>query len=198
MDVEQKIKHQQAIATEIFGIAAAHGIHDIILAGGAPRDWYFGRPASDLDFYMSNLSSDFQQVIYKECSAVDTIFEHQSGNKDQVTSMGISFGGDYECNENIMEIQEVNYKDQTVQLIEHIDMPCVLTDFVYSICQVKWTPSTGIVTTPVFDLSAKHSIIVKTGNGYANYRKYAAKIRKKFPAFKFVNKKEAFDYWLKG
>lgn len=197
MEVEQKIKQQQAIATEIFDIAAAHGIHDIILAGGAPRDWYFGRPASDLDFYMGKITTDFREEVYKHCRSIDYMYSQGDGN-DTTLNLGVSIEGDYNCNEHIVEITEADYKGQVIQLIEHTDMPCVLTDFVYSICQVKWTPSTGIVTTPVFDLSAKHSIIVKTGTGYANYRKYAAKIRKKFPAFKFVNKKEAFDYWLKG
>lgn len=53
-----------------FQVAAANNILDkieiispyAILAGGAPRDWYFGNKANDLDFYFTSSSSTLRAV----------------------------------------------------------------------------------------------------------------------------------------
>lgn len=50
MDTKLKIEKQEEVAKKVFG-RLKKLCYGAILAGGAPRDWFFGTPANDLDFY---------------------------------------------------------------------------------------------------------------------------------------------------
>lgn len=44
------IGQQKALADRVYALLSED--YDVLLAGGAPRDWYIERPANDLDFYV--------------------------------------------------------------------------------------------------------------------------------------------------
>lgn len=45
------IQEQKALADWVLGKLSPH--YSILLAGGAPRDWYFDKPGNDLDFFIA-------------------------------------------------------------------------------------------------------------------------------------------------
>lgn len=57
------IKQQQKIAKLLFDVFESMGIH-AVLAGGAPRNWHFGFPASDLDFYIELTEIDLKRFEF--------------------------------------------------------------------------------------------------------------------------------------
>ena len=190
LETALKIQKQQELATEIFDIAKTFGVDDLILAGGAPRDWYFGLPASDLDFYTSLIRPNFRDELIKHSKHFETLFK---GNSDDNLELIVSDG--YECNPAISEIYELDYKGQNIQIIEHADVKTVVPEFVFGLCQIKWTPSGGFEPSKIFELCADKKINIKTSKGYANFRKYSRKIRKKYPEFVLTTKAKAFDLW---
>tara|TARA_R100000687_G_C6439009_1_gene159537 strand:+ start:749 stop:1384 length:636 start_codon:yes stop_codon:yes gene_type:complete len=56
------IAKQKALADRVYAILGDH--YDILLAGGAPRDWHIGQEARDLDFYIFSVTpeGDFLDV----------------------------------------------------------------------------------------------------------------------------------------
>lgn len=92
---ETKIKHQKNVAKQVLEIlhhssGTSHTFKtrcpEAIIAGGAPRNWWFNKPANDLDFYikgyldtctlerLSQLSTtDCQTARHKYSEAIKTI-----------------------------------------------------------------------------------------------------------------------------
>lgn len=60
---ETVIKQQQKIAKLLFDVFESMGIN-AVLAGGAPRNWHFGFPASDLDFYIELTEIDLKRFEF--------------------------------------------------------------------------------------------------------------------------------------
>lgn len=56
------IGQQKALADRVYGLLSED--YDVLLAGGAPRDWYIERPANDLDFYVfsENPEADLAEI----------------------------------------------------------------------------------------------------------------------------------------
>ncbi len=55
------IAKQKALADRVYAML---GKFDVLLAGGAPRDWHIGRAARDLDFYVysNNPETDAKEI----------------------------------------------------------------------------------------------------------------------------------------
>ncbi len=84
-----------------------------ILAGGAPRDWYFNNPARDLDFYFTSIGSTFGAVKKQLSKLFDdvTLLMDKEGYPAGRTSM-------YKTMPFLKRIWEFTVDGIPVQLIE--------------------------------------------------------------------------------
>jgi len=100
------ITAQKLIADELLGKLNAIDPY-VILAGGGPRNWFFGNPANDLDFYLHTKDETM--------SAVDARF------KALGLEVSPMFTDDAECQYNCMKhlhrIYEGEYKGMVFQVM---------------------------------------------------------------------------------
>lgn len=156
-----------------------------ILAGGAPRDWYFNEIATDLDFYVyqqcegATLTSVGKRLRslgfeYSLCGANDIDFQMYEKNKDIKAVFNIL---------NVeFPIQIIVLKTPTFKIVDNFPM---------SICKAWYLPERGVVTTGDFNISVKTGTIFITNKIYSNTDKYVNKIISKFKdKFDFAPSKE--------
>lgn len=155
-----------------------------ILAGGAPRDWYFGNPAKDLDVFMhfrSDLSnSRVLRLLKKHISS-------------ELKPLCFSAEGlNYELNPNIQVVYEFWFEGIKAQIVL-LKKPTwgIVEEFAFNICQA-WYKNKKCNYTHDFYFAVDKKIIVKTGKLYACTQTYSDRIRKKFSDFKFVETPEDF------
>lgn len=108
MDTKLKIEKQKDVAKEVFN-SLTKMCYGAILAGGAPRDWHFGEPANDLDFYFVN-SSSYSGVTRKQLILC--------GIDDSVRQLGEPERGEYKTIEGLRRIFQLDVDGIKVQLMQ--------------------------------------------------------------------------------
>lgn len=179
----QDIDFQKKVADKV--LYAIEGFDpNCIVAGGAPRDWTLGNPASDIDLFF----------FYRENSTaweVRKLLERALGQ--EVRRLGSEeMTENYTTNPNLKSVWQVVIDGVTVQLIE-MSIPTwdVVDSFPLTICKV-WYKNGKITPTKEFEKSVDGSYIIKTDKMYANESRYLQKILAKFPDFKYYESYEDF------
>jgi len=179
------VEKQMKIADEVLSKIYPIDPHAII-AGGAPRDWYFGNLASDLDVF-------FYRPDLRTYDPIQNVFSSVGFERPYPVGMDdLEIHGRYKRNEYVERVFETIYKGMTVQLIQMSEptFGSVVPKFPLNICKV-WYKFDGIVTTPDFDRAVKYKSIVKTDSLYADGDRYLQKILAKFPDYKYYSSYEA-------
>ena len=178
------IEHQKALARRFLKKLKAIDPCSV-LAGGAPRDWFLGKPASDLDFYVH--CKDDESQIVERLEALDIDFEFlrpTSKSKESSSSEG------YLYNNKINAVVNVLYEYQPP--IQIIFMKCdtieAVSSFSLSLSQIIWEPKTDTFDTSVGDfiLSVERKEIYKVNPLFSDEATYIEKILNKFPEYKLV------------
>lgn len=175
------IESQMKVADEVINKLRAVDPFCIV-AGGAPRDWYFGNCANDIDVYIwqqhSTQCSKIRQLKYAgfDCSPVG-----YEGNREL-----------YEKNSMIEGVFSVSSHEFPVQIISLNKATYGVVDtFPFSICQAWYTPEQGIQLEKNFRITEKTGYIFRTNPVYADGDKYIQKITERFKdKFKFARTKE--------
>ncbi len=148
-----------------------------ILAGGAPRNWFFGKEANDLDFYI-HLP---EEQCYKSAlrfKRVGLEVKHVDYKSDKWKDYGIM--------KHLFRIYEGEYSGQKIQIMVmgestyHSVVPC----FGVSICKFWWK---GGDIAPTND--ALVSILTKTlfiKDDYSAKEIHVAKQKKYFPDYRVL------------
>ena len=159
-----------------------------ILAGGAPRDWFFEREATDLDIYL-HIPKYFKfKVFEKQLAAI--------GITDTVFSSTFNEDSDYRRNPLVRWVLSFVYDDMPVQLIVMTEstFDSVVDHFPLSICKA-WYKQGAICQTgkwSQFGVTVARKAIVKTGEAYSAGGWYIEKILAKFPDFTFYDSMQDF------
>lgn len=147
------------------------------LAGGAPRDWWFGREATDLDILLFlNPRLTLNQMRTQIACA---------GFQIKDIKFGEEIPQDYKLNPNIRCVVDLNDVEMPVQLIVYKESTWrAIEKFPLSICQAWWNGS-WVEGTTMFKRAAGLGVIIKTGEAYADSHKYIQKVLAKFPEMKY-------------
>lgn len=124
-EVDQKtLDYQMSVADEIGKILDSRFMN--VLAGGAPRDWTFGKTASDLDFYVvvSTKETEIIKTLEELFNSKITIkwccyrFKESDGQKKTAKSVSEYSEGEHSSfNSDTIAILETVYKDIDVDFI---------------------------------------------------------------------------------
>lgn len=167
------IERQKEVAKEVLTKLQACDPH-CILAGGAPRNWFFNKEANDLDFY-----------IYLKH---ETIW----ANKLRFKSIGLELtqmefeelkDSSYKFMQHLFRVYEGEYKGESIQVMvmHEPTFTSVVSDFGVSICEFWWNGCevkatkqalTSILTKKLFyknDYSAKETHVEKMVKYFPEY-----------------------------
>lgn len=176
----ETIANQKKVASDILYMLAKNGHPEAVVAGGAPRNWDFGKAANDLDIY---LRSPFLEKQLLEIIGVHSF-----------KTLGKNYGG-YGL-KAIKNVIEANLGGMTVQFIS---VDCNYTNstlfakhvflaFDFGICKIAWTPS-GFITSKEFQHDKLNKTLtidmlkVCTFNDPKNLPRRLKKMRSYYPDF---------------
>lgn len=154
-----------------------------IIAGGAPRDWYLGKEATDIDAYL------YYPLDIKSKQRIGLL--DALGFKLSSSSENWKIPEMYEGNKKVEHLYNCDFLDEKVQIIfvKEPTFTSVVDTFPISISKA-WYKRKKIGTDQDFDISVKHKIIWKTVDVYSEDNKYINKIKNKFSDYKYVTEKE--------
>lgn len=161
------ISAQQGIAKYLFEKLRRLD-YRVMLAGGAPRDWYFQREATDLDFYVRMPTIASGREAIQALESVGLIVEE----------LGEAYN---DSDTDIAYVTEGTYGGVTFQVMFiNVHNTSVLNTFDISLCQIAWTPEAGFELSDIFMLGEIERTVYYTG---AKYSKHAIRVRSKYPMY---------------
>jgi hypothetical protein len=183
---EQIIAKQKAVADKV--LDKLFSIDPFaICAGGAPRDWHFGKPATDLDIF-------FYSAV-PLTGLIEKMLEHV-GIKINTVRTSESLPEWYQLNPHLNCVYETTVDGINVQLMlmRQDTYRSVVPEFPFSICKA-WYKGGNISLDRDFKNCEKHKIVVQTNKLYSDEHKYVQKIKAKFPEYKFFGTwEDAYKY----
>ena len=149
-----------------------------ILAGGAPRDWFFNREATDLDIYLC-LDRLSIQDMHKQLYNMGLIDSSQSFIDDD----------NYIKSDRFKWVLTFYYEGQKVQIMVMYKpvVESVLPHFSLSICKI-WYKAGVVHITSEFLKTVEEKIIKQTKTAFGT--DYVNKILQKFPDYTFIDMQE--------
>lgn len=177
MTVVERREHQKWVADTILDKLFPIDPYSIV-AGGAPRDWYLGNPATDIDVFFHVGGNTPISTISNMLSSV--------GISDTTHKDGHNIPDHYKMNPSLRCVFGTNIEgvDVQIMLMRSPTFESVLPQFPLSICHA-WYKNGKIVAEKPFLRSIKHKAIYKTNTIYNNEHEYVKKILKKFPEYKY-------------
>lgn len=167
IEVQQEIARKVLAKLEILDPNA-------ILAGGAPRDWFLGKEAKDLDFYihLPNIQMEKQEGQFKALGMSGTFM-----GTTRITGMYATMVG-------LFRVYEMEYQGMPVQvmIMKEPTFNSVVSQFGCSTSKIWWKGK-DVKPTPTFLLSMVNKVVF-VSEGYAAKDSYVAKTMSYFPEFK--------------
>lgn len=156
-----------------------------IVAGGAPRDWYLGKPATDIDVFFYVSEGINMGTVDRMLKAV--------GIDWAVRKQGHTIPEHYKMNPMLRCVYDVNFSGVPVQimLMRQPTFKSVLPQFPLSICHT-WYKNKHVRAEKPFLRSIRHKAIYKTNVIYNNEHGYVKKILAKFPEYNYYADVQGF------
>ena len=194
------IEHQKCVAKRVLNRLQTLDLY-AVLAGGACRDWFLDKEATDLDFYLyynpNYPASSLKKVLVGLFGDID-IIEVERKSSERYDSLGeddresfdnhilSNYGLRYTSDKSISNVFEFTIEGVKCQVIFKNDLVYaekLVGDFCFDICQAYTLNVDEIRTTEKFDKAVKHKAIQITGEFYSQKDAYIKKIKNKFPDY---------------
>ena len=203
--MKHAMEEQQAIVARIMERLELVDPH-CILAGGAPRDWYFGNPCNDLDFYLYSTASN-QSVLKDQMSKLFGGVEWNTlGGGDKTLSeediSNISDNYKMRVLRTVLEAEIDVMKVQLIFVMSDGDQFKVVEEINVSICRIYWKYGKII---PHIDFI----FTVKSGIAFGNREwlspicskeevpKHFWKMKDRFPQYRFyISRSDAMNVFM--
>jgi len=186
-EIQNRIAHQKLVANKVLKKLELLDRYCIV-AGGAPRDWYLGNIAKDIDVYLHYpllIKSQQREDLLNE---LGLNVQSKCENWEQVAEI-------YQTNRFITQLYNSDIQGEKVQIM-FVSKPTfisVVDTFPISISKV-WYKKEEIGLTPEFETSVKHKILWKTVDSYLEDDKYLTKIKEKFSDYIYVPKEVGVEF----
>lgn len=174
--MREKIEQQKSVALEIL-----HKLEitdpNCILAGGAPREWWFGKEANDLDFYVywgehTTCGEDKRRLDLLGLKG------YRLMDRNPLAEL-------YGSIKELRRVWEIDYKGEKIQIMV-MSCPtfnCVINRFGCSVSKIWWKgrlqPTTEFLVSHHMkvniikdDYNAKESYVKKMAKRYPDYEEY--------------------------
>lgn len=187
---QRKINKQKEVAREVLRKLKVLDSTAVVL-GGAPRDWYFSKPAKDIDFYISGSIDHVLNSLNELGLKVSTIKRR--------SDLGSS--STYSAMDKLICVIDVKYKGHDCQImITDNQFGDQLVDyFPCSLSKVSFDLIVDVQPTWEFTMCVDLGInYIHSDNGYELDHPYIKKIIDKFPFFKheLVSEEKLNQYYM--
>ncbi|ASJ79211.1 tRNA nucleotidyl transferase/poly(A) polymerase [Curvibacter phage P26059A] len=145
-----------------------------VVAGGAPRDWYFGKPAKDIDCYITDVKLEQVQNLFKMIGV--KIKEVKKGENR----------GEYARDNNLELVVDFRYMflDFQLMLMQGTTVGRTIDRFPVSICKIEYD---GTRVEPSYEFAvAEAAKVLLIDKRYKLDDPYIVKIIKKFPDYEIM------------
>ena len=162
-----------------------------IVAGGAPRDWYLGKQASDIDVFI-HLKEGLTRGV-----AIEWL-DKLGFNDYEFLGREILDDSMYKSNPYLKYVIEGHLEDvrYQVMIMKEPTFKSVIPEFPISMSKI-WYKNGRINPEFIFKKGMENKFILKTSELYKDGDKYIDKIRKKFPDYRyFSSEKDLLNYML--
>jgi hypothetical protein len=191
MNKEQTIQQQKDIADELLGLLEIVD-PSLILAGGAPRNWFFGETAKDLDIYLYipygyTAANDAKRW---KALGLDLKVMHSTSEEQRKST--------YACLKSLSRIWEGTYRGMDVQLMimNEPTYDCVVSKFGTSIC--KFWYKYGRINTTLEALVGISLKRIYKADDYTAKVKHVNKMLKYYPDYELQDYSVAFEKDVEG
>ena len=197
IDIENKINEQQNLTKQVLTKLESLG-YTAVCAGGAPRDWYRGVPAVDIDIFVEckkSASSKFHRDVETAFALELTSLGPIDNSGESTYALNPNINSVTECKIHGQKVQFITIEDQGVHEFKvacssiHKTFPCNLS-------QVQWD-GTEYSFEPMFKVSIKYKIVefYPDLNSWDEegfqFSKYYKKMKRKFKDWGFVKRKKS-------
>jgi hypothetical protein len=181
------IKLQQAYADTVLAMIE-HLDPFAIIAGGAPRDWYLGREATDLDVYFHPNPSWNPKIVKAQIREAGFELLDRKPSEEHVEGWQ-----QYLANECLKAVYTPVNTAMKVQLMwmSEPTFESVLPQFTLNLSRAYYK-SKKITTDSTFDFGVRNKAIIRTNSTYIDNDRYIDKIRTKFPEYSYYSSKAAY------
>lgn len=146
-----------------------------VVAGGAPRDWHFGKPAKDIDCYITDVKLEQVQNLFK-----------MIGVKIKEVKKGENRGA-YARDNNLELVVDFRYMflDFQLMLMQGTTISETVDNFPISICKITYD---GRFVEPLYEFKVAESakVLLIDNTRYKLDDPYIVKIIKKFPDYEIM------------
>lgn len=186
-NTQEKIEHQKFVADTFLDKMFPIDPYCIV-AGGAPREWHFGKVASDIDLFF--------YTGHRAMGCIDAMLKSVGVEYTDV-QVGGAIPEWYKLNPHLKGVYNVVYQGVKIQLIrmDKHTHDCVIPNFPLSICHA-WYKNYKIHLEKPFIRGEKFKAIYKTAEIYNDEHAYVQKILAKFPDWKYYQNIEALSAQL--
>lgn len=173
---ELRINHQKVVGNKVLEILEVINFR-VLLAGGAPRDWYFTRVAKDLDIYL--------YLPYNDLDEINNFIEFLLNKYGTKKSVNYVDEFEYIKSDIYKCIYTYNILGEDVQIIilnKDLSISDILNSFDLSLCKA-WYKDGLINLSEDFKISILTNHIYLCGdNDWEN--EHVKRICEKYPSFK--------------
>lgn len=173
--LEETIKKQQATAAKVISLLEKQ-FGNAVVAGGAPRDWFMGKIARDIDIYVVVEPKKGGILLAMATTALDTEVKQLGKQYEELEQSMISF-----ITAGSVWYEHTDHNIIFLNKYQMLHTDDVYTHFDCDICQIKWDKVSGLMPSMQFVHAQENKTI--TFNKFE--QKHFVKMVHKFGDWKF-------------
>ena len=202
------IKKQKEVTNKVLKTLRSNGFDDILVCGGAPRDWYMGNEANDVDIYVGRgddvelnfgylelaLSNDLgvQDFRYMADEDVETVSDVEIGSiflgLDHV-KVKSSVPDQYRHNKYLNQVTECTVDGVKFQFMDITGTTTAIGSyamFPFNLCLATYDGE-RIRTSELFVEGILDKVLCKINQDYDEEETYVKKIKSRFPDYTYYS-----------
>lgn len=168
-------KEQRDVTNLVLRALAGLRFDDVVVAGGAPRDWYFNKPATDIDVFIHSVLPIASETFITLLASVGVpckVMEHEEITKSY-------------ANPHIDEVFEATLLNVKFQFIlVNAPLKIVISTFPVNMSLIYYKNG-QVFPYRSFMIGVNHKALIRMTKGHGDREKYVNKIICKFPGYDF-------------
>ena len=197
------IEKQKEVTSNVLNVLRKAGFSDVLVCGGAPRDWYMGNEANDVDVYVGASGRGFISVgEVIGCIFGFTGYRYMCDESVEDLQIGCDLLGitntqtntsvpeQYRHNKYLNQVTECKIEGVTFQFMDITGTNTMVGSyamFPFNLCLATYDGE-RVRTSELFDMGIREKVLCKINSEYDEHETYVAKIKGRFSDFRYCSK----------